>query len=164
MESGSADRAKRFEGYPMDGGQLANALPGLSFPTLDTVAKMDGRAITSKAFLAQLGCWSCAGGEEKIMKVLITQDTFLPLLGGAEVHAWKLSKALSTRGHQITIVTATPGPQVIDELQVHRFPLLQSQGKKGIVALPFYLPKIVKKFSLVQEPAGFATNQNLRYS
>lgn len=77
------------------------------------------------------------------MKVLLAQDTFLPKIGGAEVHLWKLGKKLQERGHQVTIVTATPGPSAVDGLLVHRFPLLQSQGKKAVSALLIYLPKII---------------------
>ena len=77
------------------------------------------------------------------MKVLLAQDTFLPKIGGAEVHLWKLSKKLQERGHQVTIVTAMPGPSVVDGLLVYRFPLLQGQGKKAVGALPIYLPKII---------------------
>lgn len=74
------------------------------------------------------------------MRVLMVQDTFLPKLGGAEVHVWKLSKTLHKRGHEVTIATSTEGKQVVDGLMTHRFPYLQSQGKKAILALPFYLP------------------------
>ena len=66
------------------------------------------------------------------MKVLLTQDSFLPQLGGAEVHVWKLAKALEELGHQVTIATATPGPSVVDGLRVHRFPMLQGQGIRAV--------------------------------
>ncbi len=78
------------------------------------------------------------------MKVLIAQDTFFPKVGGAEVHVWKLSRALIKRGHRVTVVTASRGPSVFDGLLVYRFPLLQTQGKRAIAALPFYLPKLIQ--------------------
>jgi glycosyltransferase involved in cell wall biosynthesis len=93
--------------------------------------------------LAKFRRWRCDGGETITMKILMAQDTFLPKLGGAEVHVWKLSKVLSARGHQVTIITATPGRSVIDGINVYRFPLLQSQGKQAIISLSLYLPKLV---------------------
>lgn len=78
------------------------------------------------------------------MKVLMAQDTFLPALGGAEVHVWKLSKALSARDHQITIITVTSGESIVDGIRVYRFPLMKGQGKRAVLSLPFYLPKLVK--------------------
>ncbi|MGH7775233.1 MAG: glycosyltransferase family 4 protein, partial [Candidatus Binatia bacterium] len=78
------------------------------------------------------------------MKVLMAQDTFLPNLGGAEVHVWQLSKALLKRGHQVKVVTATQGPSLSEGLSVHRFPLLQSQGKRSVGFLPLYLPKLMR--------------------
>jgi glycosyltransferase involved in cell wall biosynthesis len=78
------------------------------------------------------------------MRILMVQDTFLPKLGGAEVHVWKLSKTLRKRGHEVTIATSTEGELVVDGLMTHRFPYLQSQGKKAILALPFYLPALAR--------------------
>ena len=77
------------------------------------------------------------------MKVLMVQDTFLPKVGGAEIHVWKLTKALTVQGHQITIITATPGPSIVGGVQVYRFPHLQSQGKRAVAALPLYLPQLI---------------------
>ncbi|MDI6773165.1 MAG: glycosyltransferase family 4 protein [bacterium] len=76
------------------------------------------------------------------MKVLLAQETFLPKLGGAEVHVWQLSRVLRSRGCEITIATATPGETQHDGIPVYRFPLLRSQGPKAIAALPIYLPRL----------------------
>jgi len=78
------------------------------------------------------------------MKILMVQDTFLPKLGGAEIHVWKLSRALRQRGHKIAIATATGGSPEVDGFQVYRFPLLASQGKRALIALPLYLPTIAR--------------------
>lgn len=40
------------------------------------------------------------------MKIVMVTHTFLPRIGGREVHVAKLSKALADRGHEITIVTS----------------------------------------------------------
>ena len=77
------------------------------------------------------------------MKILMAQDTFLPRLGGAEVHVWKLSKELRARGYRITFVTATPGPLLVDGFRVYRLAHLQSQGKRAVATLPFYLPQLM---------------------
>lgn len=78
------------------------------------------------------------------MRILMTQDTFFPKIGGAEVHVWKLSKALIRLGHHVTVVTTTPGKCIFDGIRCYRFPLLQSQGKRAVITLPFYLPRLVK--------------------
>lgn len=82
------------------------------------------------------------------MKILMVQDTFLPKIGGAEIHVLRLSKTLRDKGHQVTIATATPGDRLVEGFQVHRFPLLRTQGKRGLAALPFYMPTI---FRLVRQ-------------
>lgn len=56
------------------------------------------------------------------MKVLLAQDTFLPLVGGAEVHVARLAAALRERGHSVEIVTATPGEPLVNGFRVWRFP------------------------------------------
>src|SRR5919109_977402 len=81
------------------------------------------------------------------MRILLAQDTFLPKLGGAEIHVWKLAQMLARRGHDVTILTTVGGAPVVDGLKVHRFPLLQSQGKKALAALPLYLPYLMRLVS-----------------
>lgn len=39
------------------------------------------------------------------MNVLMTSETFLPLIGGAEMHVWYLMRELHHRGHEVTLLT-----------------------------------------------------------
>lgn len=39
------------------------------------------------------------------MKILMTSDTFLPLIGGAEIHVKNLIERLTTHGHQVVLLT-----------------------------------------------------------
>lgn len=41
----------------------------------------------------------------------MTCDTYLPRLGGAEVHVYELKRALESRGHNIILYTTEPGTQ-----------------------------------------------------
>jgi glycosyltransferase involved in cell wall biosynthesis len=42
------------------------------------------------------------------MKILMTSETFLPLMGGAEMHVWYLGEKLTRMGHQVTLLTNEP--------------------------------------------------------
>jgi glycosyltransferase involved in cell wall biosynthesis len=43
------------------------------------------------------------------MKIGMLVDTYLPILGGAEVHVLELSRALRRQGYEISVCTAVPG-------------------------------------------------------
>src|SRR3989344_4772024 len=43
------------------------------------------------------------------MKILMTSDTFLPLVGGGEIHVKELCENLTRLGHQVTLVTNQKG-------------------------------------------------------
>jgi glycosyltransferase involved in cell wall biosynthesis len=74
--------------------------------------------------------------------VLLVQDSFLPDIGGAEIHVANLARALRSRGHQVSVATATPGPAEWESVPVHRFPGLQGGGRQAIVRLPVALPRL----------------------
>ncbi len=48
------------------------------------------------------------------MKILMTSDTFLPLLGGAEIHVKNLMERLSEKGHEVSLVTCQEGKSDLD--------------------------------------------------
>ncbi|MHA1693952.1 MAG: glycosyltransferase family 4 protein [Candidatus Helarchaeota archaeon] len=54
------------------------------------------------------------------MKIGIISDTFLPLIGGAEIHIYNLSRKLMDLGYNITIFTLVDGPENIDGIKVIR--------------------------------------------
>ena len=72
------------------------------------------------------------------MKVALLSDCYLPRLGGIEVQVHDLAARLRERGHEVSVFTATPGPQGqragvvdrVDGVPVHRLAL----------RLPFELP------------------------
>ena len=43
------------------------------------------------------------------MKILVTSDTFLPLLGGGEIHVFEMCHRLVRHGHEVTLVTNQDG-------------------------------------------------------
>ncbi len=81
-------------------------------------------------------------------RVLMVQDSFFPAIGGAEIHVANLARSLRSLGHQVTIVTTTPGPGHWEGFTVHRFPALEGGGRRCLVRLPAHLPRL---YSLVAE-------------
>lgn len=64
------------------------------------------------------------------------QESFLPLVGGAELHVLKLAQALQRRGHTVTVLTATPGPSEWEGVSVVRKPFLDRQGRLSVITYP----------------------------
>ncbi|MBO3146449.1 glycosyltransferase, partial [Dermatophilus congolensis] len=74
------------------------------------------------------------------MRIALVSDVFLPRLGGIEVQVDRLARGLVSAGHEVVVLTITPGAQadvVEGGVQVLRF------------ALPVGLPG-----SVVVNPAG----------
>lgn len=65
-------------------------------------------------------------------KVAIVCDWFLPRIGGVELHLRDLARELNRRGHEAHIVTATPGPDLVDGIRVHRLGVPLMPGLKTI--------------------------------
>jgi glycosyltransferase involved in cell wall biosynthesis len=53
-------------------------------------------------------------------KIAIVSDWYLPRIGGLELHLRDLARELNLRGHTAHIITATPGPDELDGIRVHR--------------------------------------------
>jgi glycosyltransferase involved in cell wall biosynthesis len=53
-------------------------------------------------------------------KIAIISDWYLPRIGGLELHLRDLARELNARGHEAHVITATPGPQELDGIKVHR--------------------------------------------
>lgn len=64
------------------------------------------------------------------MRLALVCDWFLPRQGGIELHLRDLALALRRRGVDARIVTTTRGPDVVDEVPVHRVraPLMPGAG------------------------------------
>jgi glycosyltransferase involved in cell wall biosynthesis len=76
------------------------------------------------------------------MRILLAQDTFFPQVGGAEVHVLKLAQALAGRGHDVRVVTATPGPSEVGGIQVERLPGVSGRGRRSWVTVPLSVPRL----------------------
>ena len=53
-------------------------------------------------------------------KIAIVSDWYLPRIGGLELHLRDLARELNARGHTAHVITATPGPDELDGIRVHR--------------------------------------------
>lgn len=64
------------------------------------------------------------------LKIALVCDWFHPRLGGIEMHLYDLASQLMAAGHDVDVVTATPGPTEIDGVRVHRLqtPLFPGYG------------------------------------
>lgn len=56
------------------------------------------------------------------MKIALACDWFVPRLGGIEVHLLDLAVRLRARGHDVHVMTPTPGDACVDGVPVHRVP------------------------------------------
>lgn len=99
-------------------------------------------------------------------------DTYLPILGGAEVHVLELSRALRQQGYEVSICTAVPshspaprgtppptqeegreeplslsgrgvGVRGDDEFPVLRLPGLKGGGWRAVLSIPAALPRLI---------------------
>jgi glycosyltransferase involved in cell wall biosynthesis len=82
----------------------------------------------------------------KSLKIGMLVDTYLPVIGGAEIHVLELSRALRARGHLPSVCTATVsnGDAGQEEFPVTRIPALRYQGWTTWLRLPFVLPRLVR--------------------
>ena len=64
------------------------------------------------------------------MKLALACDWFLPRLGGIEIHLRDLARRLREAGHEVRVVTSTPGAPEVDGIPVHRIdaPLFPGAG------------------------------------
>lgn len=62
------------------------------------------------------------------MRVALVCDWFLPRQGGIELHLRDLALALRRRGVDASVVTTTRGPDVVDDVPVHRVPAALAPG------------------------------------
>jgi phosphatidylinositol alpha 1,6-mannosyltransferase len=63
-------------------------------------------------------------------KIALISDWYLPHIGGVEYQMRDLARELGRRGHQVHIVTVTPGPPVVDGLRIDRLnvPIIRRYG------------------------------------
>ena len=61
-------------------------------------------------------------------KVALACDWFLPRIGGIELHIADLARELTKRGHEVCIITTTPGPSEYSGIPVHRLKVAMFPG------------------------------------
>src|SRR4051794_32162198 len=64
------------------------------------------------------------------MKIALVSDWYFPHIGGVESQMRDLAHALIARGHDVRIITATPGPAILEGLRVDRLdvPIIRRWG------------------------------------
>jgi glycosyltransferase involved in cell wall biosynthesis len=72
----------------------------------------------------------------------LVTDCYVPRLGGIEMQVHDLAQRLQRAGHEVVVITPTPGPDVIDGVRVQRM---------RVPLLPFDIPFTPRTFHLVRE-------------
>jgi len=54
------------------------------------------------------------------LRIALVCDWFLPRLGGIELHLRDLSHRLTGEGHDVQVITSTPGDDTVEGIRVHR--------------------------------------------
>jgi glycosyltransferase involved in cell wall biosynthesis len=76
------------------------------------------------------------------VRVALVCDWFLPRAGGIELHLRDLAHALRERGVDARILTTTRGPDVVDDIPVHRIPATLAPG--GFACTPPALQSVAR--------------------
>ena len=71
------------------------------------------------------------------LKIALISDCYVPRLGGIEMQVHDLARHLQLAGHDVVVLTTTPGPTVVDGVRVHRI---------DVPLLPFDIPFTRKAF------------------
>jgi glycosyltransferase involved in cell wall biosynthesis len=80
------------------------------------------------------------------LKIGMLVDTYLPVIGGAEIHVLELSRALRSGGSNPVVCTATAAQRDTnqEEFTVTRIPALKYAGWRTWLRLPFALPALLR--------------------
>jgi len=76
------------------------------------------------------------------LKVALVSDCYVPRLGGIEMQVHDLARNLHEQGHDVVVITPTPGPELVDGVRVHRM---------DVPLLPFDIPYRPSTFREVAE-------------
>ena len=58
--------------------------------------------------------------EPSALRIALVCDWFMPRLGGIELHLRDLALHLMTQGHEVEVITSTPGADDVEGIRVHR--------------------------------------------
>lgn len=77
---------------------------------------------------------------DRPLRIGLVSDCYVPRLGGIEMQVHDLARYLRAAGHEVVVITPTPGPAVMDGVPVRRL---------DVPLLPFDIPFTPKAFRLV---------------
>ncbi len=83
-----------------------------------------------------------SGAAARPLKIGLVSDCYVPRLGGIEMQVHDLAQRLQAAGHEVVVITPTPGPDLIDGIRVHRM---------DVPLLPFDIPFTPATFRGVSE-------------
>jgi len=79
---------------------------------------------------------------DRPLRIGLVSDCYVPRLGGIEMQVHDLARNLQAAGHEVVVITPTPGPSVMDGVRVQRI---------DVPLLPFDIPFTPKAFRLVAD-------------
>ncbi|HEU4946339.1 MAG TPA: glycosyltransferase family 4 protein [Kribbella sp.] len=68
------------------------------------------------------------------MRIALVCDSYLPRLGGIELHVHDLAVQLSRAAHSVVVITATGSPEQLDDVAVIRLPAVRTLPTPGALA------------------------------
>ena len=100
------------------------------------------------------------------MKVALVCDWYRPRIGGLELHLQDLARELNKRGHDVVVITSTPGADQVDGLPVRRIDaprlpgldlLYTAEGVRRVAhAIAAEQPDVVHTHVSIVSPVAFA--------
>jgi glycosyltransferase involved in cell wall biosynthesis len=100
------------------------------------------------------------------VRIALVCDWYRPRIGGIELHLQDLARALSKRGHDVVVVTSTPGGEEFDDVRVRRIKaprlppfglLFTPAGFRAVAdAIAAERPDVVHTHVSVVSPTAFA--------
>jgi glycosyltransferase involved in cell wall biosynthesis len=76
------------------------------------------------------------------LKIALVSDCYVPRLGGIEMQVHDLAQNLQKAGHEVVVITPTPGADVVDGVRIHRM---------DVPLLPFDIPFTPATFRRVSD-------------
>ncbi len=77
---------------------------------------------------------------DRPLRIGLVSDCYVPRLGGIEMQVHDLAQQLQHAGHEVVVITPTPGPSIVDGVRVQRI---------DVPLLPFDIPFTRKAFRAV---------------
>jgi glycosyltransferase involved in cell wall biosynthesis len=82
------------------------------------------------------------GDGERPLRIGLVSDCYVPRLGGIEMQVHDLARHLRRIGHEVVVITPTPGPDIVDGVPVRRV---------KVPLLPFDIPYTPSTFRVIAD-------------